>query len=408
VVIALAFLCHPRVIVLDEPTTGLDVTTQAHVLETVRELCQARGVAALYVTHDLSVVANLADRVLVMYAGRTIEIGTRDRVFSSAAHPYTRELLAATPDVRGRRHLATLPGRAPAPGTRPAGCSFNPRCPAAIDQCFQAEPEAQVVAGGHMARCFRAAEVSKRSASWQFDTNGARSDTGGSVLEVETVSARYGTRLVLDRVSIELRERECLALVGESGSGKTTLARCIAGLHPERDGVIAFRGQALAKHARQRSSEVRRAIQYVFQSPYNSLNPRKTVGQIIAVPLQQFFSLDTRAAAQQVEQALDRVALAPLVADRYPDQLSGGERQRVAIARALVGEPAVVLADEPTGNLDSRSGDAIVALLHELNRDGSTIVVITHDQQIAASLPRQVAMRDGLIESDSTLREAVL
>lgn len=397
VVIAMAFICRPKVIVLDEPTTGLDVTTQAHVLQTVRDLCRTHGVAALYVTHDLAVVANLADRVLVMYAGRTVEQGFRSQVFASAAHPYTRELLAATPDIRGRRHLAALPGRAPAPGTRPGGCSFHPRCPVKVERCQVTEPGPMIVHPGHSARCYRAEEVAARTTAGGFDLDGRARREGSIVLRVEDVRARYGRHDVLHGVSLELRERECLALVGESGSGKTTLARCIAGLHVDRSGGISYLGEELASAARNRPSRTRQAIQYVFQSPYNSLNPRKTVSQIIRAPMQHFFELGSAEIAVRVEEALERVALAPVMAERYPDQLSGGERQRVAIARALVCEPEVLVCDEITSALDVSVQAAIVDLLQRLQRqDGLSLLFVTHNLALVRSIAdRVVVMNDG-------------
>jgi peptide/nickel transport system ATP-binding protein len=394
VVIAMAFICHPKLIVLDEPTTGLDVTTQAHVLETISELSRTHGVASLYVTHDLAVIANIADRVRVMYAGRTVEHGTRSQIFEGPAHPYTRKLLEATPDVRGRRELATLPGRAPAPGDRPSGCPFHPRCPWRIDRCELEPPPAVDLSNSHISRCFRAEEVAGPM-NWDLD-QGKRSQEGPpAVLDVRELSAFHGHKRVLEEVSLSLRERECLALVGESGSGKTTLARCIAGLHAEHNGEITYLGDTLAREARKRPAATRRSLQFIFQSPYNSLNPRKTIEQIIGVPLRLFFDLGHDEVAARVEEALERVALGPVIAGRYPDQLSGGERQRVAIARALACEPDVLICDEITSALDVCVQASIVNLIEGLQREeGLSMLFVTHNLALVRSIADRVVVMD--------------
>ena len=288
--LAMAFSCRPRVIVLDEPTTGLDVTTQAHVLDTVRDLARSHGGAALYVTHDLAVVASLADRVAVMYAGRIVETGPTKQLFDSAAHPYTRRLTAAIPRLAGSRHLVGIPGHAPAPGHRPKGCFFAPRCTYAVPECEQKLPDLQPVSGGQLVRCIRAEEVQSQPRTLTQGTAEAVRDFSAddSVLVLKDVCASYGDRQVVHDINLSLAPRECLALVGESGSGKTTLARTIAGLHRDRTGDILLRGQPLGNVARSRPAEVRRTIQYVFQNPYGSLNPRRTIGQIVWQPLAQF------------------------------------------------------------------------------------------------------------------------
>ncbi|HSD03567.1 MAG TPA: ABC transporter ATP-binding protein, partial [Gaiellales bacterium] len=318
--LAMAFACRPRVIVLDEPTTGLDVTTQAHVLGTVRELAALHGTAALYVSHDLAVVGTLAVRVAVMYAGRIVELGSADELFTSAAHPYTRRLVAAIPHLSGRRALVGIPGRAPSPGSRPKGCYFAPRCTYVQPACEEALPDLRMVGDKHSVRCIRAEEVLGRAAV----TAGAADEipvsaAGDSVLSLRGVHAGYGELAVVHDVNLEVSPQECLALVGESGSGKTTLARSIAGLHHQRTGEILLRGTPLALSSRGRPREARREIQYVFQNPYGSLNPRRTVGQIIRQPVELFGGVDNHDAA--VGEMLERVALGARYADRFPDQL---------------------------------------------------------------------------------------
>jgi peptide/nickel transport system ATP-binding protein len=390
--LAMAFACRPRVIVLDEPTTGLDVTTQAHVLGTVRELAALHGAAALYVSHDLAVVGTLAARVAVMYAGRIVEMGSAEELFHTAAHPYTRRLVAAIPHLSGRRALIGIPGRAPAPGHRPLGCFFAPRCTFVQPACEETMPALRMVGDKHSVRCLRAEEVRAQAGLVASAADElATPEKGEPVLALREVCAGYGDLQVVHDVNLEVSPRECLALVGESGSGKTTLARSIAGLHQQRTGEILLRGTALATSSRGRPREARRDIQYVFQNPYGSLNPRRTVGQIVRQPLDLFGGVDN--ADRQVDKMLERVALSASYADRYPDQLSGGERQRVAIARALVSGPSVLICDEVTSALDVSVQAAIVELLAELQRDlGLAMLFVTHNLPLVRSIAGRVAV----------------
>jgi peptide/nickel transport system ATP-binding protein len=397
VAIAMAFASRPHVIVCDEPTTGLDVTTQARVLQTIRELCRSHQVAALYVSHDLAVVAELADHVAVMYAGRIVERGPRDAIFSDPRHPYTRRLLRAVPDLEGRRAVIGIPGRAPLPGQRPEGCFFEPRCDLAIDACRERFPEATQIAPGHLVHCFRAADSPE-----QLPTTGSASEPttpGEVVISVEHLDASHGSHHTLYEIDLEVRRNECVALVGESGSGKTTLARCIAGLHKEYTGDIKLDATRLPESARRRSADARKRIQYVFQNPYASLNPRRTVGQTIARQLNLFYPGDKRDTARRVGECLERVALSAGAANRFPDQLSGGERQRVAIARALAAEPSLLVCDEVTSALDVSVQAAIVDLLRQLRADtGLSMLFITHNLALIRTIAdRVIVMTDGRI-----------
>jgi peptide/nickel transport system ATP-binding protein len=404
VAIAMAFANRPKVIVLDEPTTALDVTTQAHVLDTVRDLTKSYGVAALYVTHDLAVVANLADRIAVMYAGRVIETGTRDELFDAGHHPYTRKLLASIPDITGERALRGIPGWAPRPGKRPTGCAFTPRCDWAIDRCREEFPSAEELSPGHFVRCWRYKEVGAQAAELDIHLRdkslSAHEAEEKQVISVRDVTAFYQRKETLHGITTSLSERRCLALVGESGSGKTTLARCISGLHPHKIvGDIEFSGKALARDARDRPRATRQAIQYIFQSPYSSLNPRKTIGQILSQPLNVFFDLSRSETEARMERALEQVALDASLLSRYPDQLSGGERQRVAIARGLAAEPTVLICDEVTSWLDVSVQAAIIELLAALQRDmGLSMLFVTHNLALVRSISQEVAvMNDGRI-----------
>ena len=400
VALAMAFANRPRVIVLDEPTTGLDVTTQAHVLETVRALCSLHGVAAVYVSHDLAVVATLATRVAVMYGGRLAEVGPTAALFQHAAHPYTRRLVEAIPELSGKHALVGIPGTAPRPGHRPSGCFFSPRCAYAEARCRVSPPELESIAPLHQVRCFRHADVMQDSAAAR-PAAAARAEVTNeeALVTVRDVDAWYGIRHVLHDVELVIRPRECLALVGESGSGKTTLARCIAGLHSAYSGDIAFRGKPLEPGSRARDDNSRREIQYVFQSPYNSLNPRKTIGQIVGQPVRHFYSMGGAEGRRRVVEVLESVQLSPTVMDRYPHQLSGGERQRVAIARALVANPQLLVCDEVTSALDVSVQAAIIDLLADLQRDFDIgLLFVTHNLALIRTLSQEVAvMSEGKI-----------
>jgi peptide/nickel transport system ATP-binding protein len=395
VAIAMAFANRPHVIVCDEPTTGLDVTTQSRVLETVRDLCRSHQVAALYVSHDLAVVAELADHVAVMYGGRIVESGTRDQLFASPRHPYTRRLLRAVPDIAGNRSVVGIPGHAALPGSRPEGCYFHPRCEFARDDCRAEFPPITDVGDGHEVRCYHVADA-VRQAPPEGAGQGERQVVGEDVvLAIRNLNAHYGENQILFDVDIDIRHNECVALVGESGSGKTTTARCVAGLHKHWTGEVSLRGTALAQDARQRSGQERREIQYVFQNPYASLNPRRTIGQTIARRLKLFGRGEGNVGAQ-VGECLERVALSASAASRFPDQLSGGERQRVAIARALAAEPALLVCDEVTSALDVSVQAAIIELLGQLRTEmGLSLLFITHDLALIRTIADRVAVVTG-------------
>ena len=399
VALAMAFLPKPKVLVLDEPTTGLDVTTQGMVLKTMGELCHSHRVAALYVTHDLAVIANIADRVAVMYAGQIAELGPRDLIFEHPSHPYTRALLDAIPHMSQARALSGIPGRTPQPGRRPEGCRFNDRCEYTINECTTAVPALREIAPGHSVRCIRVEDIG----SWDI-SRGVVPDSDPDkprdiIMSVDNLEVFYGRTRVVHGVSFDLAKAEVVALVGESGSGKTTISRSVGGLHNQWTGTINFEGHELAKGARNRSAEDRKRIQYIFQNPYLSLNPRLTIEQIVKRPMELFGIAKGQEATDRVLELLEQVALGPAVLKYQASRLSGGERQRVAIARALAAEPDVIVCDEITSALDVSVQGSIVALLDNLRLTrGISMLFVTHNLALVRSIAARVqVLNAGLV-----------
>ena len=385
--IVMAMVNRPRLIVFDEPTTGLDVTTQSRVLDTIRELIRDEQAAAVYVTHDLTVVSSIANRIAVMYSGTLVEQAPSKAALTRSAHPYTRHLVLATPDASRRRQLVGIPGAPLSPRDRAKGCAFAPRCEFAEAACLEQAPQPRPVVPDHVVRCYRADFVQRQAGRlpaaatapvWQ---ERAVADEEEAVLSATGVNAFYGQTQVLYDIDLTVREGTCLALVGESGSGKTTLARSLSGLHPDTvTGKLSFGDRELPWSARKRPLEALKSVQYIFQNPLASLNPRHTVSQIIAQPLINFgLAGSARERRLRVQELLERVTLPADFEHRYPGQLSGGERQRVAIARALAAEPRLLVCDEVTSSLDVSIQASILQLLGRLRVDSNlTMVFITH------------------------------
>jgi peptide/nickel transport system ATP-binding protein len=409
VAIAMAFANRPRLVVMDEPTTGLDVTTQAHVLATVRRLCEEHQVAVVYVTHDIAVVAAIADRVAVVYGGRIVEIGPSATVLHRAAHPYTRALIRAVPDLETQSGVRGIPGRPPEAGVARDHCAFAPRCTLALDECRHTLPPEEDAGPGHTVRCLRAGWRQDAAPTALAAARGPAA-TAKPILSVAKLHAFYGQAEVLHDLSLEVPAGACLGLVGESGSGKTTLARCIGGLHEDAAGAMVFANEDLLPGSARRDTEQRRRIQYVFQNPYASLNPRRSIGGSIAIALSLFERCSAKETRARVATALEAVALSASTAAKYPHQLSGGQRQRAAIARALIVNPDLLICDEITSALDVSVQAVIMELLMTLRRErGLAILFVTHNLAVVRILAQSlIILQSGRIvesgETESVLR----
>ncbi|MGC5011749.1 dipeptide ABC transporter ATP-binding protein [Streptosporangium sp. DT93] len=416
VVIAMAIANDPDVILCDEPTTALDVTIQAQVLQVLQTARRETGAAIVVITHDLGVVAGFADRVLVMYAGRPVEVGPVREVYHRPRMPYTMGLLGSVPRLdRGReRPLVPIAGSPPSPAALPAGCPFEPRCPIAVAACAATEPE-PVPAGspGHLAACLRAGEI--EASGWTpaqvygvRDTEeplvaGPRPRAGREVvLAVEDLARHYpltkgtflrrrvGTVRAVDGVGFDVREGETLGLVGESGCGKTTTLMEILELAAPQRGRITVLGHDTSRMSARDRMAVRRDVQVVFQDPMASLDPRMTVYDILAEPLRAH---GARRPGPRIRELLGLVGLEPGHAARHPQDLSGGQRQRVGIARALALEPRLVVLDEPVSALDVSIQAGVLNLLGELrSRLGLSYLFVAHDLAVVRHIADRVAV----------------
>jgi peptide/nickel transport system ATP-binding protein len=360
----------------------------------------------VFVSHDLAAVGGLVSEIAVMYAGRIVEIGDTGRVLEEPAHPYTRGLIGAVPSPDHAELLAGIDGQQPRPGRRDAGCTFAARCGYATPDCTTRDPEPVMIAGRSV-RCLRASDIRAIAAGRTAVAVRATVTAGTAALSVRGVTASYGSTAALSGVSLEVPPHACIAVVGESGSGKTTLARCIAGLHRNWTGEIAFEGRPLARNVRQRDKDTLQRVQYIFQNPYTSLNPRKTVGQILDQQIQQLTGLSPGDRAARMAGVLENVSLGPDTTSRYPDQLSGGERQRVAIARALAVEPDLLICDEVTSSLDVSVQAIIVELLRKIQQERQlAMIFITHNLALVRSIAQHaVVLREGKVAESGPIEQ---
>ncbi|KLO27653.1 peptide ABC transporter ATP-binding protein [Mycolicibacter heraklionensis] len=410
VVIAIAIACDPDLLICDEPTTALDVTVQAQILEVLKTARDVTGAGVLIITHDLGVVAEFADRALVMYAGRVVEAAPVQVLYSDRRMPYTVGLLGSVPrlDAPQGTRLVPIPGAPPSLTTGvDAGCPFAPRCPLASDDCLVAEPELLSVGENHWAACIHTDQVIGRSAA---DIYGVRTEVAAAVaaesptvLRVRDLDKTYpltkgvlrrraGEVRAVDGVSFELQQGRTLGIVGESGSGKSTTLHQILELAAPQSGSIEVLGTDVAALKRDGRRALRRDLQVVFQDPVASLDPRLPVFELLAEPLRANGS-DKAAIHARVAELLELVGLRRGDALRYPSEFSGGQKQRIGIARALALQPKILALDEPVSALDVSIQAGIINLLLDLQQQlGLSYLFVSHDLSVVKHLAHRVAV----------------
>ncbi len=415
VMIAIALACHPSLLVADEPTTALDVTIQAQVLELLRRLQRDSGMSILLITHDLGVVSEMAHRVAVMYAGEIVEVAPRERFFGAPAHPYSAKLFEALPGTAGRdRPLAVIRGTVPPLDRVFAGCRFADRCERAWSLCRQRVPPVVDLGGGQRVRCHLYADEGgvlrevgggRREARRSAERPVLAENNGTPLLQVDDLKVHFPIRKGLfkrvvghvkavDGVSLEIPSHRTVALVGESGCGKTTVGKGILQLLPTTSGCVTFEGKNLCALSPATLRPWRRDFQIIFQDPYHSLNPRMRVMDIVEEGMAALGVGNNRDERQaRVDALLAQVGLQPDMKLRYPHEFSGGQRQRIAIARALAVEPKLIICDEPTSALDVSVQAQILNLLKELQRNlGLAYLFITHNISVVEFLAHEVAV----------------
>ncbi len=400
VLIAMAMLNNPALLIMDEPTTALDVTVEAAVLDLIAELKQKYRTATLYISHNLGVVARVSDKVAVMYAGEVVEYATTKDIYARPTHPYTKGLMRCLPDVdapKGTRVLVPIPGRVPSPDQVPAGCIFAPRCEHRKDTCDVGRPQLLEVATGHLVRCSSAMEwyAQPIDAAHRIPPSPSR-EAPPVVLDAESVKTYYPVPFktvkglfgmekrryvrAVDDVSVTVQRGRTLGIVGESGCGKSTLAKTIVGLEPLRGGKVDFLGIDVTKPIQKRSLSTIRELQMVFQDPNGTLNPSYSVGDQIAESLKRFRTVPSGEVYGEVVRLLRAVKLNENYYHRLPRQMSGGEKQRVGIARAIASNPAMVVCDEPVSALDVSVQAAVLNVLVEVQQQHDTaMILISHD-----------------------------
>lgn len=389
--IAMALAGQPRLLIADEPTTALDVTIQAQVLELLKDLQARQAMGMLLITHDLGVVARMADHVGVMYAGQLVEVAARDRFFARPAHPYSRRLFAALPDAQRRSaRLTTIPGSVPRLDQQFAGCRFADRCAEVLPACRESRPPWRDLGEGQRIRCHLEGPGAPLAAGTPADAIPEPAETA-ALLAVSDLQVHFPIRRgvlqrtvghvrAVDGISLRLSAGRTLALVGESGCGKTTAGKAILQLIPPTAGRVELDGRAV-------TGLMGRQMQMVFQDPFGSLNPRMRVGEIIAE------GMAAQAISGDVGALLEQVGLAREMTGRYPHEFSGGQRQRIAIARALAVSPQLLICDEPTSALDVSVQAQILNLLKDLqDRRGVAYLFITHNIAVVDYLAHDVAV----------------
>ncbi|HEX6355669.1 ABC transporter ATP-binding protein [Actinophytocola sp.] len=409
VVIAIALANEPALLIADEPTTALDVTIQAQILRLLLRLRDELGLAIAIITHDMGVVAEMCTRVVVMYGGRVVEQGTVEQVLQRPRHPYTAALLAAMPrvdDDRDGQPLPAIPGTPPDPADPTPGCAFAPRCRFARDDCREGTPALLDIGDGQLSACFvvqdgtdvsvpeAPARVVEPAVERRVETEpvlevrGLRVDVGSG----RRLLGREAPVFAVDSVSLAVHPGETLGLVGESGCGKSTLSRGIVGITPIAEGTVTVDGRDVTAMGAAELRHIRSSVQYVFQDPYASLNPRRTVRQSISEAL-SLRGLRGREMDTEARSLMARVGLRPEYLDRYPSAFSGGQRQRIGIARALARQPKTLILDEPVSALDMSIQAQIINLLDDLRRELDLgYLFIAHDLSVVRHLSDRVAV----------------
>ena len=404
--IAAALAVDPEVLIADEPTTALDVTIQAQILELLGRLQRERGMALLLITHDLGIVAKMADRVAVMYAGEVVEVAPREAFFRAPQHPYSQKLFAALPGAQQAGALAQIPGQVPPLTTAFGGCRFADRCEFAFERCRREVPALLDLGEGRLARChLRERELAAPRPPAAGAGAARTSAPARALLEVTGLEVHFPIRRgvfrrtvghvkAVDGVTLAVGEGRTLALVGESGSGKTTVGKGILQLVRPTAGQVRYGGAELTGLSRGALRPYRRAMQIVFQDPYASLDPRMRVAEILAEGLRSLgVGADERERAARIDTLLEQVGLPAAAKSRYPHEFSGGQRQRIAIARALAVEPRLIVCDEPTSALDVSVQAQILNLLRSLQeRLGLAYLFITHNLAVVEYLAHEVAV----------------
>ncbi|MBF0441491.1 MAG: dipeptide ABC transporter ATP-binding protein [Oligoflexales bacterium] len=411
IMIAMAMILNPKILIADEPTTALDVTIQAQILNLLKKMQKETGAALILITHDLGIVNQMCEEIIVMYSGRIVEWGQRDQIFNNPGHPYTAKLMACIPDLNKRgAFLPVIPGIV-TPATRlpESGCYFGERCDFVIDRCRTQNPELTRMENGHGVACLRLGEPDIQNLKLTQDDERAPIlsdvDHKSDLISIRELKTHFPVRIGLlkrvvntikavDDVSLDIPEGLTLAIVGESGCGKTTLGQSILRLIEETEGGVFFDGQNVLCLDRKRLTGVRKNLQIVFQDPYGSLNPRLTVRQIILEGLKVHFPCEnTEKLNERIYEALEDVGLMREMAQRYPHEFSGGQRQRIAIARVLVLKPRFIVLDEATSALDVSVQAQVLNLLKTLQiKHKLTYLFITHDISVVSYIAQEVAV----------------
>ena len=407
IMIAMAMIPQPSLLVADEPTTALDVTIQAQVLDLMKELQQKNGTAILLITHDLSVVQQVANRVAVMYAGKFVETGTNEEIFRNPQHPYTQKLLQSLPSTSQQgKKLQVIEGTVPLATAFPTGCRFAQRCEFKKEICSKEQPQLQVANDGiHHVACHFNLELADTQIVKPIEHKINTIDKNQKVLQIQDIKTWFPIRhgllqtikghvKAVDGINLNLYRGETLALVGESGCGKSTLGKTIINLINANGGKVLFNGVNIGSLNGRQVKEIRKKVQIIFQDPYSSLNPRMTVGSTIIEAMKvHHIGKNKQDRLEKTQTLFEKVGLSKSMLNRYPHEFSGGQRQRISIARALSVEPQFIVCDEATSALDVSVQAQILNLLKDLQAEFNlTYLFITHDLSVVKYIANRVAV----------------